>query len=135
MPEGRKALQGDLDRLVDLAEASCMRFNKTKCWVLPFGHNSPLECYRLEAEWLEGCAKGKNLGVLVDSWLNMSQQCTHVAKKVNGILLCSRSCVASQSREVIVPQYMALVRAQFKFSSVLGTLLLERHVHRKAMKL
>ena len=78
------------------------------------GSHQPHAALQAGAERLGSCLVGKDLGVLVDSRLNMSQQGAQGAKKANSIQACIPNSVASRTRAVIVPLCWALVRLHIK---------------------
>jgi len=59
----------------------------------------------LEYTHLERSFTEKDLEVLVETRLNVSQECSLAAKKANGILGCFRHSISSRLREVMLALY------------------------------
>ncbi|GAB0185958.1 mitochondrial enolase superfamily member 1 [Grus japonensis] len=113
--EGRATLHNDLDKLEEWANKNLMKFSKDKCKVLHLGKHHPGMQHRLRSTWLGSSSVERDLGVLVDSKLNMSKECAAAGKKANRVLGCINKGITSRDEEVIIPLCSALVRPHLEY--------------------
>jgi len=109
IPTDCMAFHGELDGLERWDVWNLMKFNKKRRALHPARHQ-----YMLRATQMESSSAEKDIGVLVDTKLNSSQQCVVTAKNTNGILDCIRQSITSRSKEVILPLYSAIMRQHLK---------------------
>ncbi|RMC09548.1 hypothetical protein DUI87_13701 [Hirundo rustica rustica] len=127
--EGRRALHRDLDRLDPGPKSNSGRFNKTKGWVLHFGHNNPCSATGWgQSGWRASRQKG--------TWGTDGQQAGHEPAVCPGgqegqwHLAWIRNGVASRSRAAVPPitcsqlctQTLALQLQRTKWQSPVKTL-------------
>ena len=87
-----------------------MRFDKSKHKILYLGRGNPHYQYKLRDEQIECSPAEKDLGVLVDGKLDMSQQCALATQPDTRILGCIQSSAARKASEGILPLWSVLVR-------------------------
>jgi len=64
---------------------------------------------RLGSVWLRSSLAERDLGVLVDSQLNMSQQCAAAPTMANWIQGCIHRSTTSRDRDMIIPLYLEVL--------------------------
>lgn len=79
--QGLAAIQTDGDRLEKWSDRSPMKFSKERCKVLHLRKNSPMHQDVMRASQPGRSLAEKDLGVLVDSKLNMIQLCVYLSSK------------------------------------------------------
>ena len=97
------------------------RNNKSKCKILHLGRRNTHYQYKLKDERTERSPDEKDLGVLVDGELYVSQQRVLAAQKANPMLGCIKRSVASRAREVILPLCSVLVRPHLEYCIQMGS--------------
>ncbi|KAK4813802.1 hypothetical protein QYF61_026384 [Mycteria americana] len=114
------AIQRDLDRLEEGSKNHLMKFQKDKCKVLHLRRKNPLQQYRLRTDQLGSSSAGRDLGILVDSKLNISHLCALAVKTASSLLGCINRTIASRPTGGIIPFYSALVRPHLDPVSSIG---------------
>lgn len=104
------AIQSDLNRLEEGSNRNLMKLQKDQCKVLPLGRKNPLQQYKLRTDQLGSSSAGRDLGILVDSKLNINHLCALAAKTASRLLGCLNRTVATRPKEESIPFYSALLR-------------------------
>ena len=78
--EDRNKIQNDLDRMEHWAKSNRMTFNREKCKPLHLGKRSQFHSYKMGDTWLSKTMSKKDLVIVIDHKLNMSQQCDVATK-------------------------------------------------------
>lgn len=81
--ESRDVIQRDLDGLERWTHMNLMKINNTNCKVLHMGGDHLQYQYRIRIEWTENSPEEKDLGILVDEKLNVTQKCVLAAQNAN----------------------------------------------------
>ena len=79
-------LRADLATLCKWSEDWLMLYNYDKCKVIHFGNNNTQAVYEMKGNALEVVKFERDLGVIVQNDLKVSEQCSKVVKTANKIL-------------------------------------------------
>src|SRR6267154_1675724 len=108
-------LKDDLKSLYQWSEDWQMLFNVDKCKVMHFGANNSKETYSINNTILKEVQEEKDLGVIVQNNLKVSEQCSKVVKTANRVLGMISRTFQNKSKEIIIRLHKSLVRPHFEY--------------------
>ena len=110
-----ESLRSDLIRFNEWSNDWIMLFNNDECKVLHFGINNVKSEYTLGDQVLESVTMERDLGILIQDNLKVSEQCAKVVKTCNRILGMIKRSFTYRSPCMIVTLYKSLIRPHLEY--------------------
>ena len=108
-------LRTDLQTLYKWSQDWQMLFNIDKCKIMHFGRNNGKVRYEIGEQQLDEVTLEKDLGVLVQDDLKVSQQCIKAVKTANRILGMIHRTFKYKCKEIVIKLYKSLVRPHLEY--------------------
>lgn len=108
-------LRSDLITLFKWSEEWLMLFNVEKCKVLHIGHRNTNQDYTLGSCVLESVSSERDLGVIIQNDLKVSEQCSKVVKTANKILGMINRTFTFKTKDNMLQLYKSLVRPHVEY--------------------
>ena len=111
----KQYLQNDLDKLVKWSDKWQVLFNFGKCKCLHTGHGNLDVYYKMGDTVLGTTLQEKDLGVIINADMKVSEQCGIAASKGNQILWLIRRNITPKEKELIILLYNVIVRPRLEY--------------------
>ena len=114
-PHDIQMLQQDLCQLYKWSTDWQMLFNVQKCKSLHIGHSNVHHSYHMNNIPIESTSSEKDLGIIIQSDLKVSQQVAKAVKSANRALGIIRRNITDKSKFNIIRLYKSLVRPHLEY--------------------
>ena len=108
-------LRCDLLNLFKWSQDWQMLFNINKCKVMHFGRSNARAVYFIGGQQLEEVDNEKDLGIIVQKDLKVSEQCVKAVKTANRVLGMINRAFTYKTREIVLQLYRSLVRPHLEY--------------------
>ena len=126
-------LQCCIDKLVEWTNDWLLQFNSDKCKILHLGKNNNLYSYFIkhgsDYHQLQSTVAEKDLGVIVDPYLDFDGHINEVVKKANKIAGLLTRTISYKIKDIMIPLYKALVRPILEYANPVWHPILKKHIN------